>query len=171
MLDSQFLLLREIRKKSARKMKKIMQTLKKAAAQAMELENKMQMKAAKILLVPPGSQKIPLASFAPDGSIQDQLKKNYDAREFVCPDFDDIRTFAQGVINMADSAEKDNSVVISKPDQPAYARRKYGIKNLPPNWHPAGIPTTTYPPTDPSEYCTPDGGWVVRGDEGGSLPP
>jgi hypothetical protein len=157
--DAEFIQLKQIRKKNAARMKTITIALKKAANEAMQLDQEMRNQAARII-----NHESPTASFTPNFT----------------PNFKNVVTLADTVLSIVNNDEEDEIVVVSKPDQAFYAKKKYGIENfglLPPNWNPSThyhcddfrplTPSFSEQQQDPivvvaDEYETPEGSWLVK---------
>jgi hypothetical protein len=164
MPDSPFVQLKQIRKKHAQQMKKIAATMKRAAEEAIELDETMKRQAIAIT-----RDHSSLASFTPLGPISAQGDEPHPT-----PDFKDVRDLAHQVLGMVQVAETGTIIVVPRAEQAEYARTKYGVQILPADWNPATHyhcedlrPLT--PPVLPrrklSEYETPEGGWIIEQEE------
>ena len=164
--DSEYMKIKQIRKRHAAKMKELTVKMRKAAEEAISFETRMKMDMKFAIQNYEGEMP---ATFTTKGPLTGQVEADSN------PKFTDVLTLADNVLSIIEKVEDEEyTVIVDKTDQESYAHKKLGItdfKKLPPNWNPAThyhcgdfrplTPTTTKQ-QDPSEYETPAGSWVVK---------
>ena len=185
--DAQFDKLRLIRKKYAKQMKKIATTMKKAAKDAMKLQEKMDEEAREIIA--PHALQLSqttiveelkgMTSFAPYGNIVEQFRAG--GEDFmpniigIVPDFSDVKRCAKRAMHLADNAmdQDKNFRIITNDKKAEYLREAYNfeIENdaIPPEVNPATHEicpafrplTPCWPLVERSTIETLNGGWIV----------
>jgi len=165
--DSEYMKIKQIRKRHAAKMKELTVKMRKAAEEAIALEHNM--KRDVMCAIKEYDGELP-ATFTSNGPLTGKAEVDSN------PKFTDVLSLADNVLSIIEKVEDEvNTAIVDKTEQESYAHKKLGItdfKKLPPNWNPAThyhcgdfrplTPTTTTKQQDPSEYETPAGSWVVK---------
>ena len=169
--DIEYTRIKHIRKRHAAKMKEITVAVKKAAKEAIALEQ--QMIRDVIFSIEKHEGELP-ATFTSKGPLTGKAEVDSSLH------FHDVVTLADKVLSTVKAAQEDMTVIVPKNEQEIYARTKLEIFNfekIPPNWNPATHyhcgdfrpVTPTNQQKDPSEYETPEGSWVVEEEIDGYL--